>query len=249
MKLLEEKISTDRRSPDGGFRLIENKPGITIEQLSPRKEISLLRKPDSHFIDWSPDSKMISFWKDMEIKDDSESRTDGLPALWIGLTQEGKYNHMYVTSLDGYPQVKWSADGSILAYISQDHLYIARLTARPPGIADKRDLGIPLTEEEMKITLLSNSKQIGTAMQMYAADNDGKLPDASTFEQDLSPYSKNDDIFRSPNGGADLFEYFPEPNLNDITNPAETVLLTMDGGYGWQVDLYADGHAKSVPKD
>jgi len=196
---------------------------------------------------------MVSFWEGMQIEDASGSRRESLSALWIGLTQEGKFNHMYVTSLDnsphGYPQVKWSNDGAALAYISRNNLYLARLTARPPDMTEKRDLRIPRTEDELKIALLSNSKQIGTAMHMYAADNDGRLPDAATFERDLDPYLKNRDIFRNPNGGGDLYEYFPQSNLNGITNPAETVMLTMDAGYGWQVNLYADGHAKSVPRD
>lgn len=262
MTMLEEKISADRISPDGVFKLIEStqppqaakrKPGIIIEQISDKKEIPLIPGSDFNFIGWSPDSKMISLWKNMFIEDAAGSRRESLPALWIGLTQEGKYNHMYVTSLDtmpnGYPQMKWSNDGWTLAYISQDHLYTVRLTARPPDVKEKRDLGIPLTEEEMKIALLSNSKQIGTSLQMYAQDNDGKLPDAATFERDLTPYSRNNDIFRSPNGGADLYDYFPQANLNGIANPAETVLLTMDAGYGWQVETYADGHVRAVPKD
>jgi hypothetical protein len=159
---------------------------------------------------------------------------------------------MYVTTLDIIPdrelQTEWSPEGTVLAYLSQGHLYTARLKVRPPKADEKPDLGIPLDEKELQSALLNNAKQIGLGIMMYAQDYDENFPDAAGFEKAIEPYVKSMDVFRSPNGGALSYEYYPQPNTSQIEKPAETVLFRIHTSYDWEIELYADGHARSVKR-
>ena len=49
-----------------------------------------------------------------------------------------------------------------------------------------------------RATSLSNLKMIGLSVAMYAADYDNWLPQPNSWQDDLSPYMKNDPLFRDP---------------------------------------------------
>ena len=86
---------------------------------------------------------------------------------------------------------------------------------------------------------LSNAKQVGLAVVMYAQDNDEVLPGSDGIQARLSPYLRNDSLFEG-------FTYtYAGSRLADIASPAETV-LGFAAGPGGRALLFADGHAKWV---
>jgi dipeptidyl aminopeptidase/acylaminoacyl peptidase len=72
VKTLEDKISHEKVSPNGFYRVIPGKPGVTLEHIASKREIPLIVKPDSAFINWSPNGNLFLFAKGIEIKDDTD---------------------------------------------------------------------------------------------------------------------------------------------------------------------------------
>lgn len=105
-------------------------------------------------------------------------------------------------------------------------------------------------------TSLSNLKQLGLALVMYASDYDEVLPpmqDAETVKAALEPYVSNEQLFVHPTTGE---PYQPNPILSyhklaHISNPAEFVTFYEaspweDGSRGV---AFLDGHAKRVDEE
>ncbi|MHB0999545.1 MAG: hypothetical protein ACYC27_09885 [Armatimonadota bacterium] len=259
-RVIEEKVETATLSPDKQLELLKSKPGISFLNRSTKETIEAIKFPAASFGGWSPNGRIFAFYKpDPSIEDDAGKRSSKNISLWLALPRKDKYNDMHICSLhmndvyfwhnyDKKRKVEWTPDGSVFAYISNGYLHTVNLVARDPQLSEKIAMGIPLTESEMQTALLSNIKQIGTSLMMYASDWDNKLPGADTFEQDLSPYLKNNDVFNYPGGQDSIFEYQYQGNMSSITDPAGTPLGRIDVGYGWYAEVYADGHAKIVEK-
>lgn len=89
--------------------------------------------------------------------------------------------------------------------------------------------------------LVSNGKQLGLALHMYAADHNDEFPgqDISIIAA-LQPYLKNDGLF-------DGFAYtFGGGRLTDLQNPADVVVGHVVGVEGRAL-IYADGHVRWEP--
>jgi hypothetical protein len=101
--------------------------------------------------------------------------------------------------------------------------------------------------------LLTNVKNVATALVMWAADHQDELPRAAS-PQELSgllqPYLKDESIFLRP-GTTDQAVVYLLPvggKLADIKDPASTPLLLIDYLEHWNIVGYADGHAQAIPK-
>jgi prepilin-type processing-associated H-X9-DG protein len=96
------------------------------------------------------------------------------------------------------------------------------------GLAEPITLrGVGQAQQE---ACLSNLKQLGLAMMMWAQDHDEVLPPAENWTQELMPYLKNDQVFRCPGAPDQQCGYaynlaLAGRKLGDIPNPAETVLF------------------------
>jgi hypothetical protein len=91
---------------------------------------------------------------------------------------------------------------------------------------------------------MSNAKQIGIALMMYAQDYDENLPLPGSGVQDAAgPYLKNPSVFDNPGTGANGFEYsYRGPTgVGQIGQPA-TTRLGFVSGPGGRAIIWADGH-------
>lgn len=104
-----------------------------------------------------------------------------------------------------------------------------------------KELAMKALAEAEKAKIMSDAKQVATALHIYAADYDDNLPsNGSDWMEALYPYTKNRQMM-------DGFVYtFNGGNLKDIENPSKTVLGYKDGPGGKAV-AYADGHVVWVP--
>jgi prepilin-type processing-associated H-X9-DG protein len=124
-------------------------------------------------------------------------------------------------------------------------------------------------EGAQQAACLSNLKQIGLGILMYAQDHDEKLPSADKWTDEIMPYIKNEAILKCPSApdlacAYALNKKIAGKSLGEIANPATTVLVfestkgarnfsdamaTLDpkgrhnGGNNF---VYTDGHAKWV---
>lgn len=83
--------------------------------------------------------------------------------------------------------------------------------------------------------VMSQAKQVGTALLIFAADNDNKLPGPEQMPDCLKLYLKDDALLQG-------FQYtFGGGTLESIKNPAETTIgyIPGPGGFAW---LFGDGH-------
>jgi hypothetical protein len=118
-------------------------------------------------------------------------------------------------------------------------------------------------EKARDTACLSNLKQLGTAVMMYAQDYDETLPMLTTrahLHRQIYPYVKNNGLFTCPASKepykinrkwVDKTDVYPYSiSLAAIAKPAKTILMYdpkphADGSFGV---MYADGMAKREPK-
>ncbi len=115
-------------------------------------------------------------------------------------------------------------------------------------------------EKAQATVCLSNVKQLGIAVLMYAADHEDTLPEADSWKDAITEYAgDNEALFVCPvTGQRYIFnEVLSAVALKDMDNPAETPMLwepALDaeglvGPHGGQFNVgYADGHAQMVDK-
>ena len=242
------------RSPDRSFRLATEAPEgtIAIENCLTGETVNIAKGSRTNFRGWAPNSRIFAYRRHESIRDETGKRSKTLNTLWLATPEAHKLNHMCVALDSDDSDVgllpTWSTDSMKMAYIWRGRAYVAELARRTPTVSEKVAAGIPLTEEEEKGILLANARQIGLAMHMYAQDWDGEFPPADRFMKALGPYMGRQDIFFRPGTDQNVFQYFPQTNMSDISSPSDTPIGIFDIGYGWKIVLYADGHVKVVQK-
>lgn len=110
-----------------------------------------------------------------------------------------------------------------------------------PLISVPKEWALSALAHAERARLISDAKQVATALHIYAADYDDVLPsNNSDWMEALYPYTKNRQLL-------DGFVYtFGGGSLSDIKNPANTEIGYKEGPGGRAV-AYADGHVKWVP--
>jgi Tol biopolymer transport system component len=243
-------------SPDGMLRLMKNNPGLSVLNIQTGQAGGILKSSGYSDVTWSPNSRMFTYYTETSLSDDSGSRHKTVRCIWLAGIEPTKLNDMCV-AIDAddnrVTQPSLSADSTILAYTSQRRLYVAKLEWRPMNVVEKLTLGRQLNEqdqEELKQLLLSQGKQLGLAALMYAQDNGDKMPNMDTAMQDMMPYlGNNADVLLFPGSDSKpAFTQVFEGTQSSLNEPAEQQLFTLDGGYDWQIVVYADGHARVVNK-
>lgn len=235
-------------SPDGTLAVLDGM-GISIGNTQTQAKVQLIGDPRVLFERWAPNSKMLLYGQREKIDDALKQRAEEPSSLWLSLTAPGKLNSMCIT-LDHEGTPTCSRDSRRIAYINQGQLYVAELSLRDPTIPEKLAAGLPLTEDETKLVMQTNGKQIALGMMMYSADYDGNLPPADSLAATLYPYLRSKDVFLRPGGQDNVFSYV-DPGVgkwSDIKRPSETVIGEMDAGYGWKVAVYADSHVEVKQK-
>lgn len=132
-----------------------------------------------------------------------------------------------------------SPDGDSVLYIAQGAAWVTPLLRVP------KQAFLDARRAALKAVTLSNGKQIGLALAMYAQDYDEVFPpsDANTVDR-LRPYTKSQEVFNDPSTGAPGFLYLlQETPLKTIDNPAETPIGYLTGP-GVRAVIYVDGHVK-----
>ena len=246
--LAEKRPLIEEWSPDGSFTVVSG-DGSTVWDRMKDTKIKLTDDAGVRFAGWAPNSRMLLYTKSESIADPGKTRKRDFQSLWLSAVQPGKLNQLCVAQ-DAGDAVSCSRDCRKIAYISQGQLYIAELTLREPTVSEKLATGIPLTEEEMKRTLLSNGKQISIALKMYCDDHDGKLPPADSVAKAIYNNLRDGDVFFRPGTDASIFKYI-DPGVekySDIRNESDTIIGELDAGYGWKVLIFADTHSETKEK-
>lgn len=127
--------------------------------------------------------------------------------------------------------------GDMVIYRSQDALWSVPLVHMPKQVLKT------MADSARTAVALSNGKQIGLAILLYAQDHDNVLPDANnadalrSFLASLATYLKNGDLLQG-------FSYtFGGGKLSEVAKPAETELGFLSTATGLVV-VYADGHVR-----
>jgi hypothetical protein len=132
-----------------------------------------------------------------------------------------------------------SPDGGALLYVAEGGAWVTPLEKRP-----KEQVQAAVDAAQQAVAM-SNAKQLGVALMMYAQDYDETLPPADGMIKDtLLPYLKNPSLFQDPATGNDAFVYtYAGGKLSGIQDPSTTQLGYLAGGAGRAI-IYADGHVK-----
>lgn len=252
-RIIGDYADPEDLSPNGAYRLMNRyEDGVRIEDRSTGKTIDLVKFKNTLFSGWSPDSRMVAYYRGETIKTD-DGNPDGsrIEMLWVASVEGKKRNHMCFavsTQLGSWVEPPtWSADCTKLAYVSRSRAHVAELVWKELDARGKSEAGLPLTEEETKEIMIMNGHQLGLGIMRYMSDHDDTLPSADTFRQDVSPYIDPSVMLR-PGTDQYIVQYTQLPPLSQIKDTTNTVMATLDAGFSWQVVVYADGHVKVVPK-
>lgn len=248
-EVLVKGIDSDHTiSPDGVWTISQS-PRLAARNLLTGKQIAFT-KDGAPFQVWAPNSRMLLYCKGESVTNSAPKlRKRDFQSLWLTTLVEGDLNHMCVAlDVEYFPSC--SRDCHSIAYVSRGQLYIAELSQREPTVNEKLEIGLPLNEEETKIVLLNNCKTIGTAILMYAADNDDQLPPGGSIASALRDYVSGPKVFCRPGSQENIFKLIDSgfKTLDAIDSAADTVIGEMDAGFDWVAQLYADGHARINPK-
>lgn len=200
-----------------------------------------------------PEPKDGDLFFDLQDEEELQERKDLQLKLEIGtnvasLTEgaTARKSSLWIMRDDGKSPVLLSADveyasfaptGTRLAYTSNNALWMVNLIR---ASAEQLELLIGSAEQTRA---LSNARQVGMAILMYAADEDDILPPPGPdLQQKLGPYLKTDELL-------DGFVYtFGGGNIGKVANPSQTELGYISLGGGRRAVVYADGHASVVNK-
>ncbi len=155
------------------------------------------------------------------------------PAIFLDL-KGGKSEESGIVSTDGI-RALLSPGHDAIAYVSQGSTMVRLFATMPRSAYDQARLAAE------KMEAISNGKQMGLALIMFASDMDDMLPSQDVdIRSRLEPYTKNSKLFEN-------FTYtFAGGSMASIASPAETQIGYVTGPGGRAV-IYADGHVKWQP--
>jgi hypothetical protein len=162
-----------------------------------------------------------------------EDKTVTTRAAWLVAKEKGPHQSGLIAA---------EVDQAVLSpglnavYYSTKGVGMVRLLMKLP-----KEAALKALEAAERAKVISDAKQVGTALHIYAADYDDMLPsNASDWMSALSPYLKNNSLMEG-------FVYtFGGGNLANMENPASTELGYKPGPGGRAV-VYGDGHVKWIP--
>lgn len=234
-------------SSDGAFAMVYGR-GLPVRTQQVQQATPLIPGVEAEFQAWTPNNKMILYSKSESIGDVSKSRKREFKSLWLSTIDPAKPDSLCV-ALDAEDLASASRDCRSIAYVSQGQLYVAELALREPRMDEKLACGLPLNEEEKRIVVLMNGKQIANAILMYGADNNEALPPADSVASAIANYVQSG-VFCRPGTDQNIFRYIDPgvSRLEDIERPADTIIGELDLGDGSRVCIFADGHVRTEPK-
>ncbi len=161
------------------------------------------------------------------IKEGETSRK--VSPLWLESVAPTDRPRAMVSSDCTWSKLSPKQDGVL--YCLGGYAYSAQIIRFP------KEIFLAMEAQAQRAVALSNGKQLGLGILMYAQDYDENYPNGDNINGKLDPYLKNSGLF---NG----FTYtFGGGAMKDITSPAETELGYVTGPGGRAV-IYADGHVK-----
>lgn len=152
-----------------------------------------------------------------------------LPALWLE-TKEKSEAPRTLISADAISGVL-APNGNAVLYVSQGAAWVTRMLRVPKDEFKAAQI------RTQRTIVISNGKQLGLGVIMWAMDHDETLPSPDNISAEIGPYIKNESLLEGFN-----YTYKGGP-IGDIAEPANTVLGTVEGPGGVAV-IYADGHVK-----
>lgn len=152
-----------------------------------------------------------------------------LSVLWLESSVKSEFPRMVLAGDATEGVLRPKADGAF--YQSQGALWFA------PFLRMNQAQFLTARKAALKAVAISNAKQAGTGLMMYAQDYDEVLPTPDGIKDKVMPYVKNEAILDG------LVYTYPGGKLADIDKPAET-LMGYVLGPGGRANIYVDGHVK-----
>ena len=227
---------------------------VAIRNASNDEIICKLKLDDDYDVCmWIPHTRLLTYCRSNTLQDGHEGRSKKLKSLWIMYPQGKKLNSMCVAYDVDSSTMTSSKDHLKSAYVSNGHVFVIELESRAATPREKAAAGTPLTEEETKSLTLENARQIYDALSAYISGAE-YYPSEENFAGGVGYHLRDSDALLVPGSNKPAFTYhFPgEPGKDvypgNLKSIAETLLGSLDAGYQWQIDLYADGHTVIVQK-
>ncbi len=190
----------------------------------------------------SPDGRYVAYVRNHPLKADDGDVRGKVSSLWVQEIATGR-QELVSAYVDGDGPPSWSPDGTKLAFAWMANIWIVEFSQHKVSSLPKLS-----PQQEARMTQMASSlKQVGMALIMYAADHGEQLPlDTGTLVDTLQPYLKTKAVFYDPEDQSRMMVTFLTPgvSMNEIRDPAGTVVAQITYDSYRTINLYADGHVQ-----
>lgn len=231
------------------FDLISTDDGTAIKEIATGKTLCTI-KGLKYYYAWAiPKTRFVRYWTQQDIQIEPDGAKAKLYSCWLMYPEGEKQNRVCVAVADRTGNDVWSENGLKVAYVSEGKAFVTDLEYRKATPREKAAAGITLTSEEAQTLMLESAQQISDAIEA-SISNSEYYPPQDGFIKRIAPYLRDKTALLLPGTDKMAVTYFKPDDKYNIANlpPADTVIATLDSGYGWKINIYADGHVQEALK-
>ncbi|MCE5322241.1 hypothetical protein LLG46_02875 [bacterium] len=253
----QASTQTDAESAEYSYELLHNIPfdlistddGTAIKEISTGKTLCTI-KGLKYYHAWAiPKTRFVRYWTQQDIQIEPNGAKTKLCYCWLVYPEGEKQNRMCVATADRHGNDVWSDNGLKIAYVSEGKAFVTDLEYRKATPREKTAAGVPLTDEETRTLLLENAHQISDAIEVSIMSSE-YYPSQDDFIKRIGYYLRDKTSLLLPGTDKMAVTYFKPDDKYNIANlpPADTIIATLDSGYGWKLNIYADGRVGEALK-
>lgn len=223
--------------------------GVAISDVATGKTIRTLKGFQEDQVSAVPNTRLIMYGTQQTIQDGPDGQKHKAHSIWLMYPEGEKQNRMCVALGMELGTLSESHNCLRIGYVSKGRALIAELELRKATPREKVAAGIRLTEEETKSLMLENARQVADALGDSVFQSE-EYPSQEDFIERMKYHIRDSSALLRPGTDKIAVTYFRPDEKYNIANmpPANTVIGVMDGGYGWQIKIFADGRVEETPK-
>lgn len=233
-------IPFDIKNVEGGVDIVDIDTGntlCTVKGLTSR-ELSPV-----------PKGRLVGYRRKQTIQDGPNGQNTVADSFWLMYPEGGKQNRMCVALGIRLNPLNIS-DGCLrIGYVDKGRAFVVELELRKATPREKAAGGLQLTEDEARSLMLDNARQIADAIGDHLSNSE-YYPSQENFTETIRRHLRDASALLRPGTDRIAITYFRPDEKYHIGNkpPADTLIAALDGGYSWQIRIFADGRVEEALK-
>ncbi|MEN6357413.1 MAG: hypothetical protein ABFD83_10045 [Armatimonadota bacterium] len=231
------------------FDLTSTDNGTAIKEIATGKTLCTIKGLKDYYAWVIPKTRFVRYWTQQDMQAEPDGIKTKLCSCWLVYPEGERQNRVCVAVADRSGNEAWSENGLKMAYVSEGKAFVTDLEYRKATPREKAAAGIQLTGDETKALILENAHQISDAIEASIMNSE-YYPSQDNFIERISYHLRDKTALLLPGTDKMAVTYFKPDDKYHIANPppADTIIATLDSGYGWKFNIYADGRVQEAIK-